>query len=163
LTNTLVFYNIILLYIPWIRMLGFGGSRILHRVFVNKSSGFIGSRFPVGQFWFPVGYPPELCVYNMSILYIVYLSRSVLADRCVVVVPAAWSRWRGRGPFVRSANVIYHEATRSGEGGAHSSRTHTHIHTVTRNVFFTQRNEKNECARGWRKILFYNTLKIRYS
>jgi len=102
------------------------------------------------------------CAYYTSILYIVYLSWSVLADRCVVVAAAARSRWRRRGPFVRSANVIYHEAIRRGEGGAHSSRTHTH--TLLQGMFslLWQNEKKTECRRGWWKIWFETYTRLKY-
>lgn len=114
------------------------GSLINHPVLL--AAGFRWANFD-----FRSGVRPSCAYHTSLILYIVYLSRSVLVDRCVVVAAAAWSRWRwGRGPFVRSANVIYHEAIRSGEGGAHSSRTHTY--TVTGNVFFTLTKWKKTSA-----------------
>jgi len=91
------------------------------------------------------------CAYYMSILYIVYLSRSVLADRCVVVAAAARSRWRRRRPFVRSANVTTRRSGAVEAAPTHRepTHTHTHTHTVTGNVFITLTKWKKKRVHEW--------------
>lgn len=100
---------------------------------------FIGSRFPAVQFWFPVEYPSGDCYYSDC-------DRSMRRRRrCLVQMTTTTT-----GPFVRSANVIYHESRGDGmaRGGgvvakaaAPTHREPTQTQYVIRNVFFTV--EKN--------------------
>lgn len=129
----------------------------------DKSSGFIGSRFPVGQFWFPVGCPTSVLYIYIMYTY-TYILESVLADRCVVGAAAArsrWRRWRRRRPFCEKRQCclprgLQERWRRRPLIANPHTRTRTTSHTVTRNVFFTLMKWKKTkvCACGRRKIWF---------
>lgn len=129
------------------------GRRCHHRVVVNKSSGFIGSRFPAGQFWFPVGYRWGY-FYEPSWLWPIDASSS-----------SSWSRWRCR-PFLRNANVITWAYDPSGwrvgtkgvrravvKAETPTHREPTHTHKCFTKCFLTYEKTK-VYARGWWKIWF---------
>lgn len=151
----------------YIIMYMMGGRCHRHRVVVNKSSSFIGSRFPAVQFWFPVECSPELCARAGGV-------RSMYRRRsCRRPVQMTTT-----GPFVRSANVICRARggrnvyNRRAEGRVSGgvvvkaapthlkptythirAREHTHTHVV-RNVFLTVEKKSKVYACGWRKIWF---------
>lgn len=143
LEKHLVYNNKILLYIPWIRMLGFGSGRV-RCAFVNKSSGFIGSWFPVGQFWFPVGYPSELCVLYVHIIYCILEP---------VGVGRSMRRCCSRRPVQMTGTLCEKRQCYLPRGDQERWRrrpliTNPHTHTVTRNVFFTLSKWKKR-VRAW--------------